>query len=120
MTSIQDPDQLARGESSDALPELPLGPSVAGAYVNAAIHNAAYSPKSIHETPHNVRRHSVSRSVEIDMFDPSGVGELRRAMSRMSNVPSIHSHQSHPSSEGTLTHEGRFDLAKVLRDFLSE
>ena len=120
MTSISDPDQLARGEADDAVPELPLGPTVAGAYVNAAVHNATHSPKVSHERPHHGRPRSNSRGVEIDMFDPSGVGELRREMSRMSNAQSFHSHHSERSSEGTLTTEGRFDFAKCLRDVLQK
>ena len=80
-----------QGEERDHVPELPLGPSVAGAYANAAIHNARQSSESVNSSPviqHSPGPHHGSHSnVDLAMFDPAGVNRLGRTLSRMSQEP---------------------------------
>ncbi|KAI0074337.1 hypothetical protein K474DRAFT_1648129 [Panus rudis PR-1116 ss-1] len=135
---MADPQQPAVGqtdETRDDVPELPQGlASVAG----AAVHNLHHDHHSEEQVPNSPRppssRPSVSerngltrrrsRSVDVDFFDPSGVGELRRTMSRMSRDPSIPARSggeaSSSVSDGTLTPggEGQFDLERHMRNFI--
>ena len=96
----------------DEVPELPLGPSIAGAYANAALHNHTHHQHSssaesqysqsqspgtspvlphspgpqMHSPPtHHASPHAGSHSnVDLTMFDPEGMNRLGRTLSRMS------------------------------------
>lgn len=100
-----------------------MGPSVAGAYASAAAHNVTHSPTTPHATPRlgRKRRPSEARSVNIDFFDPEGVKELRREMSRASeaHLGSQAEEASESDSDHTLQ-EGRFDLEKTLRQLTQQ
>lgn len=116
-------------EERDHVPELPLGPSVAGAYANAAVHNARQSSDSAHSSPkvpHSPGPHHGSHSnVDLAMFDPSGVNQLARTLSRMSQqsegkkIPGPRSIKSE-SSNHTAVDEDSFDLEKTLRGLLQK
>lgn len=122
-----DPEQLENVRANDNLPELPLGTSTAAAYADAAIHNVItdLSHPQAESSDHNETRSA--RHVDIGHFDPSGVNELRRAMSRASGVSSgrradAQSVSRQPtrsdatSDEGTLTPgDGPFDFEKTLK-----
>ena len=101
-----------QGEERDEVPELPLGPSIAGAYANAALHNHTHHQHSssaesqysqsqspgtspvlphspgpqMHSPPtHHASPHAGSHSnVDLTMFDPEGMNRLGRTLSRMS------------------------------------
>lgn len=121
---MSDPEQLAQGEAQDAVPELPLGPSILGSQVNAAIHNATHSPKHSPQISHHHPTHLRNNSSHVDVgfFDPEGVGELRRTMSRVSGVvaPTTPKPEPAASSLSDATLDGSFDFEKVLRDVMRQ
>lgn len=120
--------------STTKLPEDPR--AVAGAYANAATHNAAHddarspSPTTVRTQPARAD-HSVSH-VSLDYFDPSGVRELKRTMSRVSasanvteNSPEVPLRKigTRSSAHTTTTlaapkDDEPFDLEKQLRAFV--
>lgn len=113
------------GEERDQVPELPLGPSVAGAYANAAVHNtdSAHSSPAV---PHSPGPHHGSHSnVDLHTFDPAGVNRLGRTLSRLSQEPTEGTKVPGPRSvESESSHEtavdDSFDLAKTLQDLLQK
>lgn len=118
---MSDPEQLAQSEAQDAVPELPLGPSILGAYGNAALHNATHppdhSPQLSFHRPTHMRNNS--SHVDVGFFDPEGVGELRRTMSRASGVQAPKP-ENRESSMSEATLDGSFDFEKVLRDVMRQ
>ncbi|KAH8101733.1 pleiotropic drug resistance ABC transporter [Cristinia sonorae] len=79
-----------------------------------------YSPNvATHDRHRFKRRPSEARSVNVDFFDPEGVKELRREISRTSEAQSSHHPGSESGSEHTLQ-EGRFDLEKTLRNIMEK
>lgn len=98
------------------------------------------TPSSIHASPRfvhrPVRRARESSQVSVDYFDPSGVRQLERTLSRMSAQEAQEAHDvSHPAtlansdkpasssadSEATLLpSEGPFDFERSLRHFLKK
>ncbi|GJE91326.1 pleiotropic drug resistance ABC transporter, partial [Phanerochaete sordida] len=129
MSDLAPLTSTAQGEERDRVPELPLGPSVAGAYANAALHNAHHAPASPDVSPviqHSAGPHHGSHSnVDLAMFDPAGVNRLGRTLSRMSQepaeatkVPGTRSIESE-SSHGTAVDES-FSLEKTLKDLLQK
>ncbi|KAH9941401.1 pleiotropic drug resistance ABC transporter [Amylocystis lapponica] len=121
-----DPDQLTKAEGSDIVPELPLGPSVAGAHANTVYNAHDHSPASSRGTS-PVRHGSTSR-VDIGHFNPAGVEELRRTMSRMSadqgkvteEKASGRDRQSYVSEATLLPGEGPFDFERSLRQLIKK
>ncbi|CDO77419.1 hypothetical protein BN946_scf184857.g26 [Trametes cinnabarina] len=145
---MADPAQLESVEGQDNVPELPTATQIAAAYGNAAVHNITHgSPHSSHEersprltsaSPASAygsplrRTTSNASHVEIGHFDPEGVEQLRRTMSRLSqasNGDPLHrsttrrgdAQNGQTHSEGsdlTLTSplEGPFDFEKALRN----
>lgn len=120
MPSVQDPEQSAQGEAIDFVPELPLVPPVPSA-THHHHHLHTHHP-SKDERPHNPRQPSHTRSVDIEFFDPSGVGELRRTLSRVSTErgQAIAPSQISEVSDDTLTSEAQFDLEKCMREFVQK
>lgn len=122
---MSDPEQLIQNEEQDAVPELPLGPSVLGAYGNVAFHNATHSPEHSpqlsHHRPAQLRNNSGSH-VDVGFFDPEGVGELRRTLSRVSAAASTTAPKPENgiSSMSEATLDGSFDFEKVLRDIMRQ
>lgn len=85
--------QLEALEGHDRVPELPTPSDIAASYGNAAHHNLPHphSP-SIDVDPaserHNIpltRQLSSGSHVDIGHFDPEGVAQLRRSLSRQSH-----------------------------------
>ncbi|CCM02003.1 uncharacterized protein FIBRA_04077 [Fibroporia radiculosa] len=124
MDSPTDPTQLESVEENDTLPELPLGTSTAAAYIGAAIHNATFAqPPPSPRTP--------AQAVNVDYFDPAGVGELRRSMSRVSersvlrprsqralSVVSRHAPSDVESEATVAATDGPFDFEKTLKSVM--
>lgn len=121
---MSNPQQLDQTEIQEKVPQLPLGPSVAGAAVNAAVENQSNnSPRPSHSRPYAVHHGSRSR-VDVDFFDPEGVDDLRRTLSRSTDrarppvpggAPSISR-----NSDDTAFETGKFDFEKVLRDVVRQ
>ena len=127
-----DPPQLHDVRDGDHLPEVPLGISTAAAYTNAAVHYTDSNDESHNHVPRSPNpsesdaegRH---RHVSLTHFDPSGVDELKRTMSRISErraasthlVPTGASHHSSDDSDHTLAPgEGPFDFEKALQQMV--
>ncbi|OBZ76087.1 Brefeldin A resistance protein [Grifola frondosa] len=125
---MADPAQLQDIEGDDRVPELPSGTSVAAAYGGAAIHNLAHNHdhglSAVEE--HRLRlTRTTSSHVDVGFFDPAGVEELRRTLSRMSSATGAEralaaktSQRSSAISDVTLATEAPFDLEKVCRDVI--
>ena len=132
-----DPVQLEAVEGHDRVPELPDSIHLPTAYGNAAHHNYGQPHSPSRESPKGVsfggvpmnRRHSSSSYVSIDHFDPEGVAQLRRSLSRQSQNRPESLEEEHPShrlsvkrssnsvaTDVTLTSpDGPFDFEKTLR-----
>ena len=124
-----DPAQLHDVRDGDHLPEVPLGTSTAAAYANAAVHYVDSHDDSHNHVPRSPNPNDAEdaarqRHVSLDHFDPSGVDELKRTMSRISerHAPSAHlvptgaSHHSSDDSDHTLAPgDGPFDFEKALQ-----
>ncbi|KZT65216.1 hypothetical protein DAEQUDRAFT_716908 [Daedalea quercina L-15889] len=122
-----DPAQLHDVNGGDHLPEVPLGTSTVAAYGNAAVHNIVLGDESSSETrpPNGAHEDSRRGRVSIDYFDPHGVAELQRTMSRIEKqgalsgdiIPTAASqHSSEVDSEDTLgVGDGPFDFQKTLQ-----
>ncbi|KIP01968.1 hypothetical protein PHLGIDRAFT_130987 [Phlebiopsis gigantea 11061_1 CR5-6] len=118
---MADPAQL---EERDKVPELPSGPSVAGAYAHAAIHNHdarrsedSTDEKHIHGPTCN---HS---TVDVGFFDPAGVHQLGRTLSQMSQDPAATRRgrsEAASSIETVVNNDEKFSLEKVLKDRLQK
>ncbi len=88
-----DPSQLEATEGHDRVPELPTSTDIAAASGNPPHHNLAHphSPSiDAHRASerHNIpltRQPSSGSHVDIGRFDPEGVAQLRRSLSRQSN-----------------------------------
>lgn len=114
---MADPAQLDQSATQGQVPEVPLGPSVAGAYASAAYQNSQQSSPKISRK----RRPSEARSVNVDFFDPEGVKELRREISHASDGQlSAHAENSESESDHTTLQDGRFDLEKTLREIMQK
>jgi ATP-binding cassette, subfamily G (WHITE), member 2, SNQ2 len=139
----QDADQLEHAQYDAALPDIPEGPSVLGAYVNEVAHNLAHnqqppnelseqehpSPRPPHAQRVTRRRGSSASRVDPGFFDPAGVRELGRTLSRMSHdqhtrprVSESHVQEkdrtrssSSQSDTETLFGGENFDFGKTLR-----
>lgn len=127
-----DPAQLHDVRDGDHLPEVPLGTSTAAAYGNAAVHYSDSHDDSHNHVPRSPRLHDTEeegrhRHVSLTHFDPTGVDELKRTMSRISErrAPSTHlvptgaSHHSSDDSDHTLAPgDGPFDFEKALQQMV--
>ncbi|KAL4248575.1 ABC transporter superfamily protein [Abortiporus biennis] len=110
-------------EVQEKVAELPASPSIGGHHHHHGEHR---NPLTRH-----VSRAS-STHVDVGFFDPAGVGELRRTMSRMSAEPSqvplpatprpTTSNSTTESSGDTLAEENNadFDFEKILRDVMRQ
>ena len=132
-----DPSQL-EAEGHDRVPELPTATDIAAAHHN---HAHPHSPSDEHhpEFPHSesfgaplARQPSASSHVSIDHFDPEGVAQLRRTLSRQSEIE----HAAHIdtkaqgdsgrsarsiSTEVTLASpDAPFDFEKTLRNVIKK
>lgn len=132
---IMDPEQLSQAEGHDKVPDLPLGPSVAAAYGNAAVHNALHRTTSAPRDTSPIRR-TTSRASHVDVghFDPSGVSDLRRTLSQMTAERKRVStdrrseggkHKSAEYSDATseitlALGDGPFDFEKTLRNLIKK
>ena len=68
---------------------------------------------------HRPRAVSSISHVDLDYFDPRGVGALRHTLSRMSTAPSERTRLGHPEEPSTVEVVGGvFDFEAVLRDVL--
>ncbi|KAI0943006.1 hypothetical protein AcW1_002753 [Taiwanofungus camphoratus] len=130
-----DPEQLSQAEGHDKVPDLPLGPSVAAAYGNAAVHNALHRTTSAPRDTSPIRR-TTSRASHVDVghFDPSGVSDLRRTLSQMTAERKRVStdrrseggkHKSAEYSDATseitlALGDGPFDFEKTLRNLIKK
>ncbi|KAF9461727.1 pleiotropic drug resistance ABC transporter [Collybia nuda] len=101
------------GGSSSPLADLPTRQAL-----NA--HNnycpVSFSPTcKTSERPKRLRRNSTASHVDVDFFDPSGVRQLNRTLSRMSapNEGDVESGSTY--SDATLTTDGPFDFERTLR-----
>lgn len=97
------------GGSSSALADLPSRQAL-----NA--HNAycPISPRPPSQRPKNRRKNSGASHVDVDFFDPSGVRQLNRTLSRMSsNQGDVESASTY--SDATLTTSGPFDFERTIR-----
>ena len=116
---MADPAQLSAGEERDKVPELPLGSS----YAHAAIHDhdARRSEDSTSEK-HTHGPHCNHSTVDVGFFDPAGVHQLGRTLSRMSQDPGAthHGHSEAASSIETVVNDEKFSLEKVLKDRLQK
>ena len=138
---MADPAQLESLEGNDKVPELPTASHIAAAYGAAAIHNAHHradsdsrsAPSSPVVDTHGqplTRQQSSGSHVDIGHFDPEGVMQLRRTLSRQSEQQHPHSpHIAHPptkdeqgrstrsvSTDTTLASDASpFDFEKTLR-----
>ncbi|KAH9927376.1 pleiotropic drug resistance ABC transporter [Amylocystis lapponica] len=125
-----DPEQLSYGEDSDTVPALPLGPSVLAAHGNAAFHNAHTHNPSPYPSQGPGPSPGSTSHVDIGHFNPSGVDELRRTMSRVSadQGQSVHTKEKEAAgerqsytSEATLRPgEGPFDFERALRQVIKK
>lgn len=109
MASIEDIGNLGQPEHSTSIPLESLGSAPGYAPTNTVLDTNQPSDHPLHR-----------RSVDVDFFDPSGVAELRRSMSRASVGQHGRAEPSQLSvvSEDTLIPEnGPFDLEKVARVF---
>lgn len=112
---MADPAQLDQSSTQRQVSELPMGPSVVGAYAHAAAHNATTAPQPSSRLGRK-RPPSSARSVSVDFFDPEGVEELRREMSRASEALGSQTEEASVSEDSDHTlQDGRFDLEKTLR-----
>ncbi|KAI0930785.1 hypothetical protein AcV7_004877 [Taiwanofungus camphoratus] len=124
-----DPEELARTEGSDNVPEIPTGTGVAAAYGNAIVHNLLTPIR----TPSRPQEASIRRGSHVDVthFDPPGVDELRRTLSRMTTDQALgqcddrterekrkSSAPSDTTSETLITSNGAFDFEKALRNVI--
>lgn len=124
-----DPEELARTEGSDNVPEIPTGTGVAAAYGNAIVHNLLTPIR----TPSMPQEASIRRGSHVDVthFDPPGVDELRRTLSRMTTDQALgqgddrterekrkSSAPSDTTSETLITSNGAFDFEKALRNVI--
>ncbi|TBU44086.1 pleiotropic drug resistance ABC transporter [Dichomitus squalens] len=139
-----DPVQLEDIEGHDRVPELLGTTHIAAAYGNAAYHNHIHPHPSSDDVPSETshpeyhgapltRQQSTSSHVSIDRFDPEGVAQLRRTLSRQSQThaePHIDSEKpsrgfgTQQSTNSVLTEDtlaspdGPFDFEKTLRGLL--
>lgn len=106
----------------DHLPELPLG-TTAPAYGNAAVHYLD-SPDDSHNfiphSPHDAGEGATH--VSLGHFDPSGVDELKRTMSLMSErrapLADATSRPSHDTDHTLSPGDGPFDFEKSLQQIV--
>ncbi|GBE83477.1 pleiotropic drug resistance ABC transporter [Sparassis latifolia] len=130
-----DPEQLSQLEGHDSVPELPLGTSAAAAHGHAAHNNFTYDEEDPHQKNALTRTVSHASHVEVDMFDPSGMSDLRQTLTHMStHAQSPRSPHSGRLGEGkrksdsvsveteaTLTPvDGPFDFEKTLRQIIKK
>lgn len=145
-----DPAQLESLEQRDTVPELPTATDIAGAYGQAAIHNlheerrdrgrsgsapsSPAMPSQNHPLTRQMSSSSRSSRVDIGFFDPEGVEQLRRTLSRQSETQSPHIAHAGPSGRGegqsihsgstdeTLSgsNDGPFDFEKTLRNLIKK
>lgn len=129
---MSDPAQLERiQEDENAVPTIPPDPAdTVGTYANAAVHNAIHTqhheqspPVTRHQRPRAGSNASHASHVSIDYFDPAGVNELRRTLSRQVTNEQATARASPRSiggeSEMTLAAgDGPFDFEKLLRSMV--
>ncbi|KAH9922739.1 uncharacterized protein B0H18DRAFT_1120741 [Fomitopsis serialis] len=113
-----DPTQFHNANSGDHMPEVSLGTSPAAVYANATIHNNLVAHREhSHELqlPPDAQEEERCRHVSVGHFDPTGVDELKRTMSRLMPAYASH-HSSDRSSDHTLAPgDGPFDFEKSLQ-----
>ena len=120
---MADPAQLSStGEERDKVPELPHG-----AYTHTATHDheTRRSGESMNEKhTHQHGPHCSHESVDVGFFDPAGVHQLGRTLSRMSQDQAVGQQQEHrsvaSSSVETAVDGDKFSLEKVLQDMLQK
>lgn len=142
-------------EDRDLVPELPSTPGLATTYThNSSLHNlhqqhsphpppssypsspvvnnsSGYAGPTSYTGPALQRTTSHVSSVDVGFFDPDGVDQLRRTMSRVSTRLSAErergTHPPHPSpgspesvgsTNETVVMDEKFDFAKVLGEFM--
>lgn len=116
MTPTEDFGTPSQPESLTSTPMASLDPATVDARTNTT--SDAHDKRRSHED-----HHLQHRTVDLDFFDPSGVAELRRSMSRASaghgrTEPSQLATMASALSEDTLIPEnGPFDLEKAARVF---
>ncbi|RDX52640.1 pleiotropic drug resistance ABC transporter [Lentinus brumalis] len=135
-----DPAQLESLEQRDTVPELPTATDIAGAYGQAAIHNlheerrdrgrsgsapsSPAMPSQNHPLTRQMSSSSRSSRVDIGFFDPEGVEQLRRTLSRQSEThgrgegQSVHSGSTDETLSGS--NDGPFDFEKTLRNLIKK
>ena len=134
--------QLEAMEGHDRVPELPTPSDIAASYSNPAYHNLPHphSP-SIDVDPSSERHHvpltrqlSSGSHVDIGHFDPEGVAQLRRSLSRQSqhgtnplpfDLSPLGGEERHSansiSTEVTLASpDAPFDFGKTLRNVVKK
>lgn len=104
------------------MPELPLGPSVAGAYANAAVHNTHEQPADAPLKSEKETHHANHSNVSVGFFDPAGVNHLGRTLSRMSADQNARTNavRSVASSSNETAVDDTFSLEKTLRGMLKK
>jgi ATP-binding cassette, subfamily G (WHITE), member 2, SNQ2 len=110
--------------------------------VNSPQGSPALSPRTPGFRANRGRRGSTASHVSVDYFDPDGVKELRRTLTRMTtdgpeiieeNLPpppperepspqtsSVRSNESEASESTLAARDGTFDFAKTLRDIVKK
>lgn len=97
------------GEGRDHVADLPPGSP------NAAPHKGERSPALSNNPPGTpLHGHGHHSTVSVDFFDPAGVNQLGRTLSRMSQSLQTQRTQSTTSSNETAI-DPKFDLEKTLR-----
>ena len=108
----------------DGVPELPTADDIAGTLEYRIAHNHPHDPQSLDQSgsPYKLtRRDSTASHVAIDHFDPEGVLELRRSLSRPAHpVPIRNGNNSFETGETTLASvdlfsDEKFSLENVLK-----
>lgn len=112
-----DPVQLDDARSGD---HPSLVTSTTAAHGNATVHYDRDSHDHIHHSPHGADEGAKHGHVSLGHFDPSGVDELKRTMSRMSEerappLATASSRHSNATDNTLSSGDGPFDFEKALQ-----
>lgn len=122
---MADPEQQSTGEERDQVSELPHSPTMPSAHPSALADSSRVSQESVNEkASHTHTQHCNHSNVDVGFFDPAGVHQLGRTLSRTLSRMSQDQAAIHApgrsvasSSNETIVNDG-FSLEKTLGDLL--